>query len=63
MTIYETNHNSNIIKSCIILALHKVSRECVLLRSIIQHVRQTCGLFSEKMESTTIDKDNSALFN
>ena len=43
-----------------ILALHEASRECVWLRSIIQHVRQTCGLSLGKMKPTTIYKDNSA---
>ena len=45
------------------LALHKISCECVWLRSIIQHVWQTCGLSSAKMESTIIYEDNSLLFN
>jgi len=39
------------------------SREYVWLMFIIQHVRQTCGLSSRKIESTTIYEDNSALFN
>ena len=43
-----------------ILALHEASRECVWLRSIIQHVRQTCGLSSGKMKSRTIYEDNRA---
>jgi len=43
-----------------ILALHEASCECVWLRSIIQHVRQTCGLSSGKMKSTTIYEDNNA---
>jgi len=59
----ETNHNNNIIKSCRILALHEVSHECVLLRFIIQHVQQTCGLSSRRMYSTIIYEDNSSLFN
>ena len=40
-----------------ILALHEASRECVWLRSIIQHVRQTCGLSLGKMKPTTIYED------
>jgi len=36
------------------LALHDVSRDCVWLRSVIQHVWQTCDPSSEKMKSTTI---------
>ena len=31
--------------------------------SIIQHVRQTCGLSLKKMESKTIYEDNIAIFN
>ena len=30
----------------------------IVLRSIIQHLRQTCSLSSRKMELTTIYKDN-----
>ena len=60
MAICETNHNNKIVKSCRILALHAASRECVWLRFIIQHVRQTCGLSSGKMKSTTKYEDNNA---
>jgi len=42
------------------LAIREVSREFVWLRSIIQHVWQTCGLSLRKMNSTTIYEDNSA---
>jgi len=38
----------------------ETSRECVWLRSIIQHVRQTCGLSLKNMKPTTIYEDNSA---
>ena len=27
-----------------ILAIHEASRECVWLRSMIQHIQETCGL-------------------
>jgi len=60
MMVYKINHNINIIKSCRILALHKVSHECVCLMSIIQHMQQTSGLSLGKMKSTTIHEDNSA---
>jgi len=43
-----------------ILALHEASCVYVWLRSIIQHVRQICGLSSGKMKSTTIYEDNNA---
>ena len=31
-----------------ILAIHEASRECVWLRSMTQHIRETCGLSSSK---------------
>lgn len=40
------------------LELHEASRECVWLRSRIQHTQKTCGLTSEKLNRTTIYKDN-----
>ena len=40
-----------------ILALHEASRECVWLRSIIQHVRQTCGLSVGKMKPVISRQD------
>ena len=43
-----------------ILAIHEASRECVWLRSVIQHIRQTCGLFSGEMIPTIIYEDNTA---
>nr|KYP41873.1 Retrovirus-related Pol polyprotein from transposon TNT 1-94 [Cajanus cajan] len=43
-----------------ILALHKASRECVWLRSMIQHIRETCDLSSEKMTLIVIYEDNVA---
>ena len=42
-TITETS--SNHVK---LLALHEESRECVWLRSLIQHIQNTCGLSSKK---------------
>ena len=43
-----------------ILAIHEASRECVWLRSVIQHIRQTCGLFYGEMIPTIIYEDNTA---
>ena len=43
-----------------ILAMHEASRECVWLRSLIHHVRSTCGLSSSKMSPTIIYEDNTA---
>ena len=35
-----------------ILAMHEASGECVWLRSLIHHVRTTCGITSSKMSPT-----------
>jgi hypothetical protein len=43
-----------------ILAIHEASRECVWLRSVIQHIRHTCGLSSGEMIPTIIYEDNTA---
>ena len=42
-----------------ILAIHEASRECIWLRSIIQHIKESCGLPSIK-DSTTLFEDNAA---
>ena len=43
-----------------ILAKHKASRECVWLRSMIQHIRESCGLSSIKNNPTVLYEDNAA---
>ena len=43
-----------------ILAMHEASRECVWLRSVIQHIRESCGLSSIKNEPTVLYEDNAA---
>lgn len=43
-----------------LLALHEASRECVWLRSLIQHIQNTCGLSFEKLNTMTIYEDNTA---
>lgn len=43
-----------------LLAIHEASREWVCLRSIIQHIQQTCCLSSGKISATTIYEDNIA---
>ena len=43
-----------------ILALHEASRECIWLRSLIEHIRKTCQLPSATEESTVIYEDNAA---
>ena len=43
-----------------ILAMHEASRECVWLRFVIQHIRESCGLSSIKNEPTVLYEDNAA---
>ena len=43
-----------------ILAIHEASRECIWLRSMIQHIRESCGLSSIKDDPTTLFEDNAA---
>ena len=43
-----------------ILAMHEASRECVWLRSVIQHIRESCGLSSIKNKPTVLYEDNAA---
>ncbi len=40
------------------LAIREASRECVWLRSMTQHIRETCGLSSSKNPPTTLYEDN-----
>ncbi|KAJ9556175.1 hypothetical protein OSB04_010789 [Centaurea solstitialis] len=43
-----------------ILAIHEASRECVWLRNVIQHIRGSCGIISDKEPSTVLYEDNAA---
>jgi hypothetical protein len=43
-----------------IIAIHEASRECVWLRSVIQHIREKCGLSSIKDNPTILYEDNAA---
>ncbi|KAL8157913.1 hypothetical protein AgCh_002571 [Apium graveolens] len=43
-----------------LLAIHEASRECVWLRSIIQHIRHSCGLSNVTDGPTILFEDNSA---
>ncbi len=52
MTATSSNHSE-------IIALHEASRECVWLRSVVQHIRNACGL-SLITSATTIYEDNAA---
>ncbi|GJS09151.1 hypothetical protein Tco_0365947 [Tanacetum coccineum] len=40
-----------------ILAIHEASRECIWLRSVIQHIRESCGI-SLGQEAPTIISDD-----
>ncbi|KAJ9547243.1 LOW QUALITY PROTEIN: hypothetical protein OSB04_019786 [Centaurea solstitialis] len=37
-----------------ILAIHEASRECVWLRNVIQHIRGSCGIISDKEPPTVL---------
>ena len=43
-----------------ILAIHEASRECVWLRSIINHIHKTCGLSYQREVPTIFYEDNTA---
>ena len=43
-----------------IIAMHEASRECIWLRSMIQHIQESCGLPSIKDNPTTLFEDNAA---
>ena len=42
-----------------IIAIHKASRECIWLRSMIQHIQESCRLPSIKDNPTTLFEDNA----
>ena len=43
-----------------IFSTHEASQECVWLRSMIQHIRKSCRLFSIKNKPTVLYEDNAA---
>jgi hypothetical protein len=43
-----------------IIAIHEASRECIWLRSLIQHIREKCGLSTIKDSPTILYEDNAA---
>ncbi|XP_074346479.1 secreted RxLR effector protein 161-like [Apium graveolens] len=43
-----------------ILAIHEDSRECLWLRSICQHIRESCGMNYDRKISTIMFEDNTA---
>ena len=60
MEICQTNNGGHISNHSEILAIHEASRECIWLRSMIQHIRESCGLSSIKGDSTILFEDNAA---
>ncbi|GJX98370.1 hypothetical protein Tco_0355389 [Tanacetum coccineum] len=42
-----------------ILAIHEASRECVWLRSVTQHIRESCGISSGQESPTVVHEDNA----
>ena len=52
MTMITSSNHSEI------LAMHEASRECVWLRSMIQHIKESCGLSSIKNNPTILYEDN-----
>ncbi|GAV57477.1 hypothetical protein CFOL_v3_01014 [Cephalotus follicularis] len=53
MTSTSSNHSE-------IIAIHEASRECIWLRSMIQHIQESCGLSSIRNNPTVIYEDNAA---
>ena len=41
-----------------ILAIHEASRECICLKSMIQYIRESCGLFFIKSDPKILFEDN-----
>ena len=52
MVVTSSNHSK-------ILVIHEASRECVGLRSMIQHFQETCGLPSIRGNATKLHEDNA----
>ena len=53
MVVTLSNHSK-------ILAIHEASRECIWLRSMIQHIRESCGLSFIKDDPTILFEYNVA---
>ena len=53
MVVTLSNHSE-------ILAIHEANSECVWLRSLIQHLQETCGLPSIRGNATVSHEDNAA---
>ena len=59
MEIWQANNGSHVTNHSEILALHEASRECIWLRSMIQHIQESCGLPFSKDNPTTLFEDNA----
>ena len=53
MVVISSNHSE-------ILAIHEASHECIWLRSMIQHIQETCGLPSIRGNAIVLLEDNDA---
>ena len=53
MVAISSNHSE-------IIAIHEASRECIWLRSMIQHIQESCGLPFIKDNQTTLFEDHAA---
>ncbi|GJS04721.1 hypothetical protein Tco_0321229 [Tanacetum coccineum] len=53
MSATSTNHAK-------ILTIHEASRKCVWLRSVIQHICESCGISSSQEAPTVVHEDNAA---
>jgi hypothetical protein len=60
MAIDKANIDNNIISHAKLIALYDAGRECVWLRSMIQHIQDECGLESVIENLTVIYEDNTA---
>ena len=58
--VCKANHYGHFIDHAEILAIREASRECVSLRSMTYHIRETCGLCFSKNLLTILFEDNTA---
>ena len=60
MEICQTNNGGQSSNHSEILAIHEASSECIWLKSMIQHIRESCRLSFIKGDPTILFEDNSA---
>ncbi|GJW58208.1 hypothetical protein Tco_0104939 [Tanacetum coccineum] len=53
MSVTSSNHAK-------ILAIHEASQECIWLRSVTQHIRESCGISSGEDAPTVVHEDYAA---